>query len=70
MIDRLSAAGGVVLRRFSQIPGLVAEIDAGALTALAADPRVVYIQADEPGGIATTESVPRSVRRRCTASTG
>lgn len=58
VFEALTASGGVILRRFSLVPGFVAEIDAAALPALMDDPRVLYVQADEPGGIATAESVP------------
>lgn len=57
-ITSVTANGITVRRRFSQIPAFTADVDSAALTALLADPRVLYIQADEPGGAAMTESVP------------
>lgn len=42
-----------VLRRFERIPAIVMEVDAGALSALARDPRVLRVDADAAGGMAS-----------------
>lgn len=58
VVSRLQASGGIVVRRYAQVPALVADINTNALTALMSDPTVLYVQVDQEGGAMTTESVP------------
>lgn len=58
VVTRLQAKGGRILRRYAQVPALVADVNAAALAALISDPTVLYVQVDQEGGAMTTESVP------------
>ncbi len=57
LLTTLADTASRVVRQFETLPGIIAEIDSAALTALLNNPEVVSIQLDQQGGAFTAESV-------------